>query len=75
MASCEKCWTDAGGDADRYGVLIAMRKEHPCTPEQQAGDDARFCVACERMTVHQYVHVCMNPECPSKQVENAEESE
>lgn len=69
MASCEKCWADAytrmrvnadKSQADYYIDLINERKDNPCTPEQQAGLDAEMCPKCNRKTVHQYVHVCMN---------------
>lgn len=47
MASCEKCWRDAhwsGSDvATEYARLIAERKDKPCTPEEQAGEDATTC--------------------------------
>jgi len=51
MSSCEKCWADAGGVAERYSVLIEKRN---CTPEEQAGPDASKCPLCGRMTLHQY---------------------
>jgi hypothetical protein len=63
--SCEKCWHDAHtGDpyrsvADEYARLIEERRDNPCTPEEQAGEDAERCPKCERMTVHQHVHVCV----------------
>ncbi len=43
MSSCEKCWVEAGnnmtGDKAReYQRLIKIRD---CTPEEQAGPDAR----------------------------------
>lgn len=37
MSVCEKCWRDAGGSMDRYVELLRERAAHPCTPEQQAG--------------------------------------
>jgi len=33
MPSCEQCWRDAGGDANRYAELVKQRR---CTPEEQA---------------------------------------
>lgn len=39
MSACEKCWADAGGDMARYTQLLQERVDHPCTPEQQAGED------------------------------------
>jgi len=61
MASCEKCWQDAGGDPGRYSQLLEDRGglTGGCTPEQQAGPDASECPNCKRMTVHQHAHVCM----------------
>lgn len=64
MASCEKCWSDAQGNADAYQQLIEDRKDNPCTPEEQAGEEATECSKCERMTMHQYVKTCTN--CGSK---------
>jgi hypothetical protein len=61
MSSCEKCWADAGGDADRYAALIKER--HPCTPQEQAGPDAKWCPDCGEMTLHQHTGECMNPQC------------
>ena len=71
MASCEKCWNDAyvrsrlsfKDQAECYSDLIKERKDNPCTPEEQAGEDATLCPKCKRKTVHQYVKVCMNPKC------------
>jgi hypothetical protein len=63
MASCERCWRESGGDPERYRELIQRRT---CTPEEQAGDAAKRCPACERMTLHQYTGDCMNALCPSR---------
>ena len=63
MASCEKCWKDANGNAERYSQLIKERFSEPCTPEEQAGEDAKNCDKCGRKTVHQYIRVCVNPDC------------
>jgi hypothetical protein len=71
MASCEKCWGDAfdrmittGKDqAEYYHDLIIERKDNPCTPEEQAGEDAKLCLECKRKTVHQYTHCCVNSDC------------
>ncbi|HDZ15038.1 hypothetical protein LCGC14_1523770 [marine sediment metagenome] len=68
MASCEKCWADAGSAmtgnmVEQYHKLIDERKETPCTPEEQAGLSAYICGECGRRTVHQYAKVCMNPDC------------
>ena len=46
MASCEKCWSDAGwaahlrgGDkVDHYHRLLEERKDSPCSPEEQCGE-------------------------------------
>lgn len=63
MASCEKCWSDAGimgGDkTENYANLIEERKDDPCTPEEQAGHDAEICPKCKRKTVHQLTHECV----------------
>lgn len=67
MASCEKCWGDAYArsrenlmklQAEHYSDLVAERAENPCTPEEQAGDDAKVCQKCERKAIHQYAKVC-----------------
>ena len=64
MPSCEKCWRDAHGEADRYSELLMERKDFPCTPEQQAGgEDAGECEKCGRKTVHCVVGLCMNQKC------------
>lgn len=66
MVTCEKCWREAysGGSyadvAANYSRLIKKRKNNPCTPEEQAGEDATKCPKCERMTLHQHVGVCMS---------------
>lgn len=64
---CEKCWSDAylntlgttKTQAERYGELMDERKDNPCTPEQQAGEDAKECPKCKRRTVHQIVGDCI----------------
>jgi len=67
MASCEKCWRDSNGNPDRYSELI---KERECTPEEQAGPYAEKCPICKLKSLHQYVHICMNPDCePTDQEE------
>jgi hypothetical protein len=41
--TCEKCWSDAfdpyspESQVDRYHRILKERKDHPCTPRQQAG--------------------------------------
>jgi len=67
MPSCEKCWEDAFGNPEKYRELIEERKNDPCTPEEQAGEDATECPKCKRKTVHQYAKICMvcgNKELP-----------
>lgn len=56
MASCERCWADAHGDAEQY--LLLLQERPPCTPEQQAGAHAAWCPVCGRKTVHQLAKVC-----------------
>jgi len=66
MAICEKCWTDeafSGNHTVAYEELLKDRSDSPCTPEQQAGDEATICLDCKKKTVHQYIKICMNPEC------------
>jgi hypothetical protein len=71
MASCEKCWNDAFSRSmmsskdqfECYSDLIKERKNNPCTPEEQAGHDAKTCTDCNRKTIHQYAHYCVNPDC------------
>lgn len=66
MSSCEKCWRDAhsggpyGDVADQYRKLVDERKDNPCTPEEQAGPDAKECPECKRMSLHQHTGECMN---------------
>ena len=60
MTACEKCWRDAHaipvGDAvKRYEQLC---RERQCTPEDQAGPAARWCMRCRRWTIHQHAGVC-----------------
>lgn len=59
MASCEKCWRDAGGNPGRYRQLIREREGNPCTPEEQAGEGAGICPKCNRKAIHQHCFVCM----------------
>jgi len=75
MPACEKCWRDAHSHwhgnspfpvSERYRELIMERESHPCTPEEQAGEEAGLCRACGRKTLHQWVRDwCMNPHCAS----------
>ncbi len=59
MASCEKCWSDAQGNAGVYQQLIKDRKYNPCTPEQQAGKYATECPKCKKITIHQHTKRCV----------------
>lgn len=36
------------------------------TPEQQAGEEARKCPQCNRISIHQHAGVCMVPGCGGK---------
>ena len=58
MPSCEKCWRESGGDPALYEKLLDTRP--PCTPEEQAGPDAKRCPVCGRKTLHQQCGECMN---------------
>lgn len=59
MPACERCWRDAYGDPERYRELLELRKDDPCSPEAQAGPDAKKCPKCDRWAIHQYAGVCM----------------
>lgn len=68
VPSCERCWADSrlatlSGDDGAYQRLLEQRGPSGCTPEQQAGPDARKCPICQRMTVHQHVGECMVSGC------------
>jgi hypothetical protein len=66
VASCEKCWRDAGGDPVKYSELVEWRtgRADECTLEEQAGgNDASECPKCHRNTVHCVLDRCINPEC------------
>ena len=63
MSACEKCWADADGNPDHYSIILKQRKGTPCTPEEQAGENSKYCLYCERKTVHQWTGKCMNPSC------------
>jgi hypothetical protein len=60
MASCEKCWEEAGGDPDYYHHLLRVNN---CTPEEQAGEGADECPRCHRRTIHCLTLECVNPQC------------
>lgn len=72
MSACEKCWHDAHygspfvNVADKYAKLLKERSNNPCTPEQQAGEDAGICPVCNRKTLHQWTQECMTG-CPNKE--------
>ena len=60
MPSCERCWRDSRmqeltGSGPTYQELLAERGPDGCTPEQQAGPDARVCATCGRRAIHQHV--------------------
>jgi hypothetical protein len=64
VSSCEKCWRDAQGNpyksvAEEYSRLVDERRAHPCTPEEQAGEDAGVCPECFRRAKHQHTGECM----------------
>lgn len=63
MSACERCWADAQGAGDaphEYALLLVLRMANPCTPEQQAGPDARPCADCGgRRVRHQITGECM----------------
>ena len=60
MPTCERCWSRAftfyKSQVEQYERLVT---ECNCTPEEQAGLDARECPLCHRYTVHQYAHTCV----------------
>lgn len=72
---CEKCWNDAFKKSQEshlsqpewYSILMQQRNNNPCTPEQQAGVDAKLCPVCKKRTIHPYTKMCMNPNCKIKQ--------
>ena len=68
MSSCEKCWSDSRYGNDYFRVLDS-RKEHPCTPEEQAGPDAGRCPTCGKMTLHQHTKEPMCGCVPNVQIE------
>ena len=53
MSACEKCWTDSR-IGDNYGQLVASRSAAPCTPEEQAGPEAKNCPDCYMPVLHQH---------------------
>lgn len=65
MSSCEKCWADSTAQGIPYHRLLLMRKDQPCSPEEQAGHDAKVCPRCQRRTIHQYTD---EPMCGCKPI-------
>ena len=61
MASCEKCWRDAGGEWVAYNRLLEARfiAGEACSPEEQAGEGAGWCPECERGTAHELTGRCV----------------
>ena len=55
MVSCEKCWRDSSGNAERYEELI---RERVCSFEEMAGH-GDYCGYCHRWTIHQHTHRCV----------------
>jgi len=67
MASCEKCWREAGGDPVLYRQLLRQRRDNPCTLEEQAGGEhAGLCESCQRRIVHCVTGQCLHPDCKSR---------
>lgn len=64
MSTCEKCWSDAGFIATsanrcKSEVYAEILAERECTPEEQAGPQAKECPGCHRVVLHQYTGECM----------------
>lgn len=64
MSSCERCWHDAGREAfssagDKVEIYHRMIADRDCTPEQQAGDDAKWCAKCGTRARHEITGECM----------------
>lgn len=68
MSACEKCWREAGGDAERYSALIGERRSQPCSAEEQAGERAEECPWCGRKTLHELTRepMCGCPWTPAR---------
>ena len=64
MPSCERCWEMSRliasempvDQVDEYERLVRV---NDCTPEQQAGRDAKTCPDCKTKTVHQHTRQCL----------------
>jgi hypothetical protein len=54
MSACERCWSSAQSAGDPSAEYTRLLKMSDCTPEEQAGPDARECPVCHRKTLHQY---------------------
>ena len=64
MPGCERCWADARHQAavsgeDQLDIYHQLLNERTCTPEQQAGEEAKWCPRCKRHTGHQVTGECM----------------
>lgn len=63
MSACEKCWAAAylaeQSGEDHHHAYRRLLKTSTCTPEEQAGNYANRCPACDRMTAHQITGECM----------------
>lgn len=62
LPTCEKCWSDASGIKSKYNELLEQREreKNTCSPEDQAGPNAKLCPTCKRKTCHQLYHICMS---------------
>jgi len=58
---------------DSVALYRRLVETNSCTPEEQAGPDAGVCPACQRKTLHQICHECMNPKCPDRLIAFAAE--
>ena len=59
MSACEKCWSDTAMYDDHAAAYARILKTRECTPEEQAGPEAKDCNVCDRRTRHQYTGECM----------------
>jgi len=65
MASCERCWHEAGRSAEysfesKVDIYSRLIDENSCTLEEQAGLDADMCETCKRRTIHQIANYCLS---------------
>ena len=70
MSSCERCWDISGGNPDEYKKIL---KENSCTPQQQAGVGAEYCVNCHSNTVHIHTKCCVICGLSTTKVEDKDE--